>query len=353
MASIHKLPSGNWRVQIRQGESAISKVFTLKANARAWAKSMEGNQDEIDAFPDAEARKRTVAQAIDAYMLDYSGRDVGLTNRLAWWKSENGTVSLAQLNQAKIKDAIRKLGRENIKRGKGPGGKAQSLSRRKAPATLNRYLQAISSVLTWAVDQGWIAKNPALGIKRLKEPRGRVRWLSDDERKRLLKACDNSEWTDLGLLVRLALSTGARRGELLTLRWSHIDLKKGLAHLGKTKNDEPRILPLIKHVKLALQKRPRPIKGGLLFPSPLDPKRPYYGCRKHWNAAIAEAKLRDFRFHDLRHTAASYLAMNGASPLEIGDILGHKTLAMVRRYSHLATEHKAKLAERVFGGLVE
>jgi len=179
-----------------------------------------------------------------------------------------------------------------------------------------------------------------------------VRWLSDGERKRLLKACDNSEWQDLGLLVRLALSTGARRGELLNLRWSRIDLKNGLAHLGRTKNDELRILPLIKPVRLALQKKPRPIKGGLLFPSPLDPKRPYYGFRKHWNAAVTEAELKDFRFHDLRHTAASYLAMNGASALEIGDLLGHKTLEMVRRYSHLATEHKAKLAERVFGALV-
>ena len=122
---------------------------------------MEGNQDEIDAFPNAEARKRTVAQAIDAYMLDYSGRDVGLINRLAWWKSEYGAVSLAQLNQAKIKDAVRELGRENVRRGSGPGGRVHSLSRRKAPATINRYLQAISSVLAWAVDQGWIAKNAA------------------------------------------------------------------------------------------------------------------------------------------------------------------------------------------------
>jgi len=111
MATIHKLPSGNWRVQIRQNGSNIEKTFPLKKTAGDWAKSMKGNQDEIDAFPDAEARKRTVAQAIDAYMLDYSGRDVGLTNRLAWWRAEIGTVSLANLTQAKIKDAIRKLGR--------------------------------------------------------------------------------------------------------------------------------------------------------------------------------------------------------------------------------------------------
>ncbi len=351
MASIYKLPSGSWRVQIRQNGQAISKAFSLKADARSWAKSMEGNQDEIDAFPNAEARKRTVAQAINAYMLDYSGRDTAIVKRLSWWTEHFGGVSLAAFNQTTIKDGLRQLGREKAKRHAGKKG-AQSLGRSKAPATINRYLQAISSVLTWAVDQDWITKNPARGMKRQKEPRGRVRWLDDSERTALLAACDESGWPDLGLLVRLALSTGARRGELLNLRWSDIDLKKGLAYVGKTKNDEPRILPLITPVRLALQNKPRPIKGGPVFASPRDKNKPFYGFRKHWEAAVTKAKLENFHFHDLRHTAASYLAMSGASPLEIGDILGHKTLAMVHRYSHLATEHKAKLTERVFGGLV-
>ncbi len=226
------------------------------------------------------------------------------------------------------------------------------LNRRKSPATLNRYHQAISTVLTWAVDQDWISKNTALGIKRQKEPRGRVRWLSDDERQRLLDACDKSDWADLGLLVRLALSTGARRGELLKIRWSDVDLKKGLAHVGKTKNDDRRVLPLIKPVIALLRKKPRPIRDGLLFASPRDPQRPYYDCRKFWNAAIAEAGISNFKFHDIRHTTASYLAMSGASPIEIGDVLGHKTLAMVRRYSHLATDHKTKLTELVFTDIV-
>lgn len=353
MATFTRLPSGNWRAQVRKaGHKTISRTFTRKAEARTWAEHMEGNRGDIDAFPDAEARRRTIADSIDAYMLEYDGRDAGIVSRLGWWRDQYGSIALAQFTQARIKDALRELGRSKALRGNGRSRAAQPLTRRKSPATVNRYRQALSSVLSWAVEQSWITANAALGIRRLREPRGRVRWLSDDERKALLEACDKSEWPDLGLLVRLALSTGARRGELLNLRWTDIDLKNGWAHLGHTKNDEPRVLPIIAPVKKLLEAKARPIKGGLLFAAPRDPERPYSEIRKHWNKAVAAAELEDFRFHDLRHSCASYLAMNGASPLEIGDILGHKTLAMVRRYSHLSTEHKKKLVERVLAGKV-
>src|SRR5690606_10967215 len=111
---------------------------------------------------------------------------------------------------------------------------------------------------------------------------------------------------------------------------------------------------LIEPVHRALKARPRAIDGGLIFRHPRDPKRPdMHGMRVAWEAAREAAELPDFRFHDLRHSCASYLAMNGASLLEIADVLGHKTLAMVKRYSHLSTSHKAELVERVLGKVVE
>ena len=119
----------------------------------------------------------------------------------------------------------------------------------------------------------------------------------------------------------MALSTGARQGELLNLRWEDLDLRKGLAHLNNTKNDEPRFLPLIGLVKNALRAMQRPINGGYVFHALSNTERPYSGFRKHWDRAVLTAQLEDFRFHDLRHTAASYLAMDGASSLEIGDVL--------------------------------
>jgi integrase len=353
VATFTRLPSGSWRAQIRKtGHEPIGKTFDSKALAREWAETMEGDREAIDAFPDAEARRRTVGIAIDAYMLAYSGRDEGIVSRLAWWKANYGAVPLAQFTPAKRNDGLRDLSLERAKHCNGPGRTMKALPRAKSPATLNRYAQAISSVLSWCVDEGWLAKNPLLGLKRRKEPRGRVRYLDDAERTALLAACDESEWSDLALLVKLALSTGARRGELLALRWQDIDLKAGLARVPQTKNDEPRVLPLVEPVRKLLEAKARPIKGGLLFPARHDATQPNTSCRLHWNAAVKAAALVDFRFHDLRHSCASYLAMNGATPLEIGDVLGHKTLAMVRRYSHLSAAHKQKLVERVLGDKV-
>jgi len=353
MATFARLPSGNWRAQVRRtGQRPIGKTFGKKAEAVEWARLMEGDEEAISGYPDDEARRRTVGQAIDGYMLAYVGRDTAIVKRLSWWKEQHGATPLADFSTAKIKDALRDLARQDAVRNAGKGKPTASLGRKKSPATCNRYLQAISSVLTWAVDESWITKNAALGVKRRTEPPGRVRFLTDDERKALLEACDASECADLALLVRLALSTGARLGELLALQWEDIDLKAKVARVRTSKNDEPRTLPLIEAVRKRLEAKARPIKGGLLFPALRKIDTPLQ-FRPFWEAAVAAAKLKDFRFHDLRDSCASYLAMSGASPLEIGDVLGHKTLAMVRRYSHLSTEHKQRLAERVLGGMVE
>jgi integrase len=351
MATITKLPSGSWRVRIRlAGQRSISKTFDSKLSAREWARSMEGSRDDLAAFPDAEARRRSLANAIDDYVLDYRGHDDSLQGRLAWWRQQFGTAALVDVSAAKINDGLRQLAREHAMRYNGEGA-PKSLGHAKSPATINRYLRALSSVLSWCVDQGWLGKNPAIGIRSREEPRGRVRWLSDKERAELLKACDASQWPLLGLLVRLALSTGARQSELLQLRWQDIDLKDGVAYVHETKNDDRRVLPLVKSVVSLLEAQTVPEGGGFLFPG--KGKQAFQGLRKHWLAAVAAAKLSDFRFHDLRHSCASYLAMNGATALEIGDVLGHKTLAMVRRYSHLSTKHKKALTERVLGELIE
>jgi integrase len=352
VATIFRLRSGSWRVQIRRaGERAISKVFEKKVEAVDWSRVMEGSRDNISAFPDAEARKRNVGQAIDAFMLAYTGRDVSIVRRLGWWKDRYGTTPLVDFNHAaRIKDALRDLAREDARRWAGKAKPPRSLGKKKGPATCNRYLQSISSVLSWCVDENWIQKNAALGIKRRPEPAGRVRYLSNEERERLLAACDaQADWPDLPLLVRLALSTGARLSELLALRWQDIDIKAKVARIPTSKNSEPRVLPLLPPVLERLEAKPRPIqKSTLLFHAERDTKRTNKTWRKAWESAVAAAKLDSrFVFHDLRHSCASELAMAGASPLEIGDVLGHRTLVMVRRYAHLSHEHKAALVARV------
>ena len=125
-----------------------------------------------------------------------------------------------------------------------------------------------------------------------------------------------------------------------------MDLEHGIAYIQETKNNERRALPLLPAVVDLIRRVPRHIRDGRLF-VPRQRGAKQFNMYRYWNKARAEAELVDFRFHDLRHSCASYLAMNGASLLEIADVLGHKTLAMVKRYSHLSTDHKAALVARV------
>lgn len=361
MPTILKLARKNdtikWRALIRrQGHPAATRVFRTKKEAEEWARKIEGDLDQLDDLPGAEARRRTLAQAIEGYMLEYTGQDGARVGRLAWWKDHYGDRRLSTINQATIKEALKKLGKSRSRKaaGESDGEDASDAKpvKGRSAATLNRHQAAIAVVLKWAIEEKWISKNPALQIRRQKEPGGRVRFLSEEERTRLLDACAASEWPDLLLFVKIALSTGARLGEIQSLRWSDLDLKKGLAHLRTSKSGEPRMLPLIEPIRQALEDKPRPIDRGLIFRSPHAADRPFY-FRPHWEQAVKVAELGDFRFHDLRHSCASYLAMNGASLLEIADVLGHKTLAMVKRYSHLSTAHKHDLVTRTFKSMVE
>lgn len=199
--------------------------------------------------------------------------------------------------------------------------------------------------------------NPSRDVQRGEETKGRVRWLDDDERVALLEACKQSGWNGLYPLVLLALATGARQGELLNLTWDRVDLKEGTAYLETTKSGERRTLPIRGPALAELRSfaKVRRLDSDFVFPS-VDGRKPF-SFRPYWNQALEDSGIKDFRFHDLRHTAASYLAMNGATLLEIADVLGHKTLEMVKRYAHLADSHKASVLERmntaVFGEVSE
>jgi integrase len=171
----------------------------------------------------------------------------------------------------------------------------------------------------------------------------------------LLIACKEVEWKRLYLLVLMAVTTGARQGELLNLRWKYIDLKKGIAHLPDTKNGKPRDLSLTDRVIAELVEI-RGIGDALVFPSEKKPEKPFE-FKKHWIKAliasgieIGEGKYKVV-FHSLRHTAASYLVMNGISSLEVAGIMGHKSLQTTLRYTHTDNESKKKVIDLVMGGI--
>jgi len=264
-------------------------------------------------------------------------------------KKITNDFTLADVSPALISEARDKLGES------------------KAPATVVRYLSALSHAFTVAVNEwGWLEDNPLRKVRKPKEPRGRVRFLSDDEvladgtivegeRTRILKACRESTNKQLYTIVVLALSTGMRQGEIMNLRWPDIDLKQSRLILHDTKNGERRVVPLFGHSLklLKILSKVRSLKTDLLFPGK-NIQKPVF-IRMPWLKAVKAAGVEDFRFHDLRHSAASYLAMNGASMVEIADVLGHKTLQMVKRYAHLSEAHTASVVasmnDRIFGDI--
>jgi len=147
--------------------------------------------------------------------------------------------------------------------------------------------------------------------------------------------------------VLLALSTGMRRGEILSLTWDDLDPERRTIILQDTKNKERRAVPLVGVAYRLLRdlRKSRSNESDLLFPGS-DPERPV-DIRKPWETALKRAEIKDFRFHDLRHSAASYLAMSGASLPEIAGVLGHKTYQMVKRYAHLSDQHTVAVVERM------
>jgi integrase len=149
-------------------------------------------------------------------------------------------------------------------------------------------------------------------------------------------------------LVLLAITSGARRSEMTNLRWADVDTNAGRALVKETKNGEPRTLIVagealkaLKALEAARAAKPEKERSEFVFPNPSGQPGAIKFFDSDWHAALEAAGIKDFRFHDLRHTCASYLAAQKCSLLEIADVLGHKTLAMVKRYSHLVVDHKA------------
>jgi integrase len=336
-----------YRVKVRlKGFPPQSATFDRLTDAKRWAAKIETDLREGRYFRYSEAKRHTVAEMIDRYTAEVlPAKNPRFKEerayQLRFWKEKIGPYTLADATPAVIAEARDELGRTPTK-GQGE----------RSPGSVNRYLAALSAVFSRASKEWmWMEDSPMKKVSKLSEPRGRVRFLSDDERGRLLKVCRESDEPLLHPFVVVALSTGARQGELLNLRWPDVDLQRGLIRLLDTKNNDRRAVPLA-GLALDLVKdlaSVRRIDTDLVFPF----KGGKQGLRTPWEKALKQAKIEDFRFHDLRHSAASYLAMNGATLAEIAEILGHKTLQMVKRYAHLTEQHTSRVVaamnKRIFG----
>jgi integrase len=345
MATIEKRISKDgktsYRAKVRRkGFPVLSETFERKTDANKWVQDTESAIRNNRHFKTSEAKRHTLAELIDRYIKDVlptkpkNARDQ--VRQLNWWKAEIGQHVLADVTPALIAQQRDKLAGGITVRGK-----------HRSPSTVNRYLAAISVAFTSAVKEwGWMEDSPMRKVRKPKEGKARIRFLSDEERARLLKTCKESSNPYLYPVVVLALSTGMRQGEIMGLTWDVVDLHKGRAVLHETKNGESRPVAITGHALELLKElsKVRRIDSKLLFPSREKAQKPM-DLRSPWEAAVKRAELEDFHFHDLRHTAASFFAMNGVSLAEIAEILGHKTLQMVKRYAHLSEKHTASVVK--------
>jgi len=209
------------------------------------------------------------------------------------------------------------------------------------PASVNRELACFKHMYTKAIEWGYVKSNPAKGVKRLKEPPGRLRYLKPEEAEALLKACADH----VRPIVVTALNTGMRRSEILNLKWHQVDLKNRNIMVINAKNNESRVIPINQTLYKELFILSQKAKGEYLF-SDLN-GHPFGDVKKSFASAMKRAKIKDFRFHDLRHTFGSHLVMQGVDLRTVQQVMGHKDIKMTMRYSHLSSEHVQEAMEKL------
>jgi len=352
MATIRKR-NHRYQVQIRlKGHPLVTETFTRKMDAERWAAKTETEILEGRFFPKAEAARHTFREVADRYrrtVMVRKSRQTRLTeeSRLVWWEERLGDYSLDMITPALITQARDEL--QNQGTGYQTGRRVAAADGSLSKTTVGHYLRLLTVVFNIAVQEWqWLAANPAAKVKKPPENRGVVRYLSPDEIRRLKAACRGSGNPYLLAAVMVSISTGLRRNELLTLTWEQVDLQNGRIFLHETKNKQQRGLPL-RGEALDLMRQlhaSRSLVSDLCFPSFQDPRKPY-DIRRPFTIALKKAGIENFRWHDLRHTCASYLVMNGASLIEVAEILGHNTLQMVKRYAHLSPDHLDRIVEKM------
>ncbi len=359
MATIRERAKGDgtraFHVQVRMaGYPSRTASFSSKRQAERWAKTVEAEMIEGRHFRSAEARRRTLAEAIDRYLEHEVPklRDGRMhTSTLPWWREKLGRFKLCDITPALIAQYRDKLAAEPYRRAR-PGAKRSSLKAgerarefKRKPNTVNNYLVPLGRMFIVARREWhWITHNPMEGVAKLPASPGRVRYLSEDERQRLL--AETAKDPQLHALAVLALSTAARAGELMGLTWRDVDLTDGRVLLRKTKNTQPRVIWVHGEALRLLKEhgKDRRLDDDPVFLGATPGGR--YDYHTPFKAACAAASVRDFRFHDLRHSAATYLAREGATEHQLKVIGGWKS-NVVSRYVHLAAEDAKAVLERM------
>lgn len=340
MAVFDQRESGYWQARVRRkGWPPMSKTFQRKNDAEAWARGVEADMDRgafVSASASERALLRTVIKAFRSDFAPHHYRGHVWTHKLDRIEARLGAYSLASLTA----DRVAWYRDERLK-DPDPRFKDSKTAPRVSAATVKTEIDMLSKVLDVASKEMRIsmpAGNPVGQIRKPASAPARERRLTEDEAIALMEACAKSRNRWLTPAVKLSIETAMRQGELLSLKWTDVDLSKRVAYLPQTKNGTNRGVPLSSRAVKVLEGLPRNIKGNVI---PLE-KQTLHSAFK---AACGRAKLENFHWHDLRHEALSRLAERGdLSVLELSAISGHKTLRLVQMYVQL---HAAQLAQKL------
>jgi integrase len=328
MATIIRRGERQWQARVRRKSIRAGATFETKVHAVAWARRIEA---EIDAgrfqFGRVEAERITLHDALDRYLADIVPTKKGIRQNAgivrAWQRTPLARNSLATIRSADIA-AWRDAKLKDV-----------------GPQTVLHHLHVLSHLFRIAAADWGLETlaNPVAKIKKPPTPRGRERRLRDDEEQKLLDACDLSASGWLGPLVRLALATAMRQGELVSLTWPQVRLGERTILLTDTKNGETRTVPL-STTAIQVVCSISPINADKVFA--IQTGR---AISQAFAKACKHVGIVDLHFHDLRHEATSRLFENtDLRDVEIASITGHKTMEMLKRYAHLRA---AQLAIRL------
>lgn len=315
MASINKRGTKQWNVRIRRkGYPLQTATFEKREDAETWARDVESKMDKGAFLCTKEAERTSLHEALDRYIEEYAPsladhqREVNRAKFLQ--KRKIAQMSLAKVRGMDIAAFIKEREAEGV------AGNTIRLDL----ATFSRLFETARK--DWGMEY---LDNPVKKARKPKVSRGRERRLQDGEEERLLKHAPEN----FGPVIKFALETAMRRGEIAALRWENVKLKESTVFLPKTKNGAARTVPLSPAALNVLKELPRDIKGSVFRLAPDEITQAMKNAR-------AGAKLKDLRFHDLRHEAVSRLfEKTNLDIMQIQMITGHKTLQMLARYTHL------------------
>ncbi|WP_051144406.1 tyrosine-type recombinase/integrase [Nevskia ramosa] len=326
------------------GWPTTSKTFRLKKDAEDWARRTEDEMIRGVFIQRAPAERMTLSTALDRYAREVTPTKKASSQatelrRIDSLKRLLGGYSMAALSSDLVADF-------RDRRLAGDVDPRTGLRRPRAANTVRLELALLSHVFTVAIKE-WrlgLVYNPVQNIRKPARGPGRNRRLSPDEEAKLLARIDGHSNPMLRWIVRIALETGMRSSEITSLRRSQVDIQRRIVRLLETKNTSPRTVPLTMAAAAlfeeALHHPVRPIDTDLIFfgePGRDGIRRPYE-FNKVWTGVKAEVGIKDFRFHDLRHEAVSRFVEAGLGDQEVAAISGHKSMQMLKRYTHLRAE---------------